>query len=141
MANDAEGILLRGIETRLLQLHDRASSMSDLVDVPELTPQEAAQLAAASNEFIKDIGEISRYNMLLVEEMMAAVRSLLNVHEAKAGLARLPFHRRVSPLQALFLAVALLIGVTFTGYLMNLTQGFPEGCARGIREVMARRAS
>ena len=135
---DLEKAVLLEIETGLLQLHQRSSGLSGLVDTPELTFEYAA---VASRELIVDVGEISRHNMLLVEEMIAAVRTLQRAHQRRmTPPARTPLHQRASLPQLVVLGIAALIGIGFTAFLIGYVQGFPEGCARGIREVLAHRA-
>ena len=79
--------------------------------------------------------------MLLVEELVASVRTLQQAHQAKVDVVKLPLHRRVSPAQRLVLGIAAVIGVFFTAYLIGCVQGFPEGCARGIRDTLAHRSA
>lgn len=135
---DLEEAVLLEIETGLLQLHQRSSGLSSLVDTPELTFEYAA---AASRELIVGVGEISRHNMLLVEEMIVAVRPLQRAHQRRmTPTARTPLHQRASLPQLVVLGIAALIGIGFTAVLIGYVQGFPEGCARGIREVLAHRA-
>ncbi|WP_232280461.1 hypothetical protein [Sphingomonas sp. PAMC 26605] len=135
---DLEGAVLREVETGLLQLHQRSSGLSGLVDTPELTFEYAA---VASRELIVDVGEISRHNMLLVEEMIAAVRTLQRAHQRRMmPPRRIPLRDRVTLPQLVVLGIAALIGIGFTAFLIGYVQGFPEGCARGIREVLAHRA-
>ncbi|MBB3588992.1 hypothetical protein [Sphingomonas sp. BK481] len=135
---DLEGAVLREVETGLLQLHERSSSLSGLVDTPELTFDHAA---VASRELIVDVGEISRHNMLLVEEMIAAVRTLQRAHARRVIPRPKASQRyRVTLPQLLVLGIAALVGIGFAAFLIGYVQGFPEGCARGIREVLAHRA-
>ena len=135
--SDLEETVLLGIETGLLQLHQRSSTLSGLVDTPRLTFEHAA---VASRELIVDVGEISRHNMILVEEMIAAVRTLQQVNQHRRGLTKLALRHRVSLPQLLVLGIGAVIGVLFAAYLIGFAHGFPEGCARGIRETMAQRA-
>ena len=135
---DLEEAVLLEIETGLLQLHQRSSGLSGLVDTPELTFEYAA---VASRELIVDVGEISQHNMLLVEEMIAAVRTLQRTHQRRmTPPARTPLHQRASRPQLVVLGIAALIGIGFTAFLIGYVQEFPEGCTRGIREVLAHRA-
>ncbi|MET3762122.1 hypothetical protein [Sphingomonas sp. UYEF23] len=135
--SDLKEAVLLEIETGLLQLHQRSSGLSSLVDTPELTFEYAA---VASRELIVDVGEISRHNMLLVEEMIVAIRSLQRANQAKMSRTKIPLRHRVSLAQLIVLGIAAVIGVFFTAYLIGFVNGFPEGCARGIREAMAQRA-
>jgi hypothetical protein len=135
---DLEEAVLREIETGLLQLHSRSSGLSSLVDTPELTFEHAAE---ASRELIVDVGEISRHNMLLVEEMIAAVRTLRRAHRRRTAPTKAPLRRRVSPPQLIVLGVAAVIGVIFAAYLIGNAHRFTGGCAHGIREVLAHRVS
>lgn len=135
---DLEDAVLLEIETGLLQLHQRSSGLSSLVDTPELTFEYAA---VASRELIVDVGEISHHNMLLVEELIAAVRTLQRAHQRKMAPTKIPPRRRVSLPQLLVLGIAAVIGMFFAAYLIGFVHGFPEGCVRGIREVMAHRAA
>lgn len=135
------------IESRLLQLHGRSSALSNLEDptggtgeVGGLRPDVAARIVAASAEIIEDVGEVSRQNMLLVEEVLTSVRALRRTHQVVADQPKLPLHRRASPAQLVVLALALVVGVFFTSYLVGHVRGFPEGCARGIHDAMAQRA-
>lgn len=135
---DLEEAVLLEIETGLLQLHQRSSGLSGLVDTPELTFEYAA---VASRELIVDVGEISRHNMLLVEEMIAAVRTLQGAHQRRmTPPSKIPLRHRVTLPQLIVLGVAALIGICFTVFLIGYVQGFPEACARGIRGVLAQRA-
>lgn len=145
--NFEESVLL-DIERGLLQLHDRSSALSNLADPSgvieesvRLNGEAAAKIVAASAEIIEDVGEISRQNMLLVEELVASVRTLQQAHQAKVDVVKLPLHRRASPAQLLVLGIAAVFGVLFTAYLIGFVQGFPEGCARGIRDAMAHRSA
>ena len=136
--SDLEEAVLLEIETGLLQLHQRSSGLSSLVDTPELTFEYAA---VASRELIVDVGEISRHNMLLVEEMIAAVRKLQRAHQRRMmPPPRIPLRDRVTLPQLIVLGLAALIGIGFTAFLIGYVQGLPEGCARGIREALAQRA-
>lgn len=144
---DLEEAVLLDIERGLLQLHDRSSALSNLAEPTGvaqesavLSPEVTAKVAAAA-EIIEDVGEISRQNMLLLEEIMAAVRTLKRSHQRRMEPSpKVPLHRRASLPQVLVLGVAVVIGVFFTAYLIGYVQGFPEGCARGIRKVLAHRA-
>uniref|UniRef100_UPI0035CBA7C1 hypothetical protein n=1 Tax=uncultured Sphingomonas sp. TaxID=158754 RepID=UPI0035CBA7C1 len=106
---DLEKAVLLEIETGLVQLHQRSSGLSGLVDTPELTFEYAA---VASRELIVGVGEISRHNMLLVEEMIAAVRTLQQAHQRRmTPPARTPLHQRASLPQLVVLGIAALIGL------------------------------
>jgi hypothetical protein len=109
-----------------------------------LSGEAAAKVVATSAEIIEDVGEISRQNMLLVEELVASVRTLQQAHQAhqaKVDVVKLPLHRRASPAQRRVLGIAAVIGVLFTAYLIGFVQGFPEGCARFIWDALAHRSA
>lgn len=146
---DPEKAVLFDIERGLLQLHDRCSALSNLADPTGVAQESAgfsrevsAKVVAAAAEIIEDVGEISRQNMLLLEEMVASVRTLQRAHQRRMEpLPKVPLRHRVTLPQLVVLGIAALIGVFFTAYLIGYVQGFPEGCARGIRDAMAHRAA
>jgi hypothetical protein len=146
---DLEETVLLDIERGLLQLHDRSSALSNLADPTGVAQASAgfsrevtAKVVAAAAEIIEDVGEISRQNMLLLEETVASVRTLKQAHQRRMEpLPKVPLRHRVTLPQLCVLGIAVAIGVFFTAYLIGYVQGFPEGCARGIRDVMAHRAT
>jgi hypothetical protein len=83
----------------------------------------------ATRELIVDVGGISRQNMLLVEEMVAAVRTLQQAHQAKVDVVKLPLHRRASLAQIVVLGVAAVIGV----FLTALSDRVRAGISGGLR--------
>nr|WP_277924492.1 hypothetical protein [Sphingomonas sp. CROZ-RG-20F-R02-07] len=137
------------IERGLLQLHDRSSALSNLADPTGVAGESAAlsrevtaKVVAAAAEIIEDVGEISRQNMLLLEEVVASVRTLQRAHQRRMEPSpKVTLRHRVTLPQFCVLGIAAVIGVLFTAYLIGYVQGFPEGCARGIRDAMAHRAA
>lgn len=143
-----EEAVLFDIERGLLQLHDRSSTLSNLADPTGIAQESVgfsrevtAKLVVAAAEIIEDVGEVSRQNMLLLEELMASVRTLKRAHQMRTGsVSKVPLRQRVTLPQLIVLGIATVIGVCFIAYLIGYVQGFPEGCARGIRDIMAHRA-
>jgi len=131
---DLEGDMLQALETVLLELHDRSSLLSNLIDVPSLTPA----TAGIPTKLIRDIGEISRQNMILLEDIVGSVRSLRELHRVRP---RPPLRVAMSPRRLKATQIAIVLAGIVLGFLIAAFYWVPGSCARGMLAEIAQRAT
>ncbi len=127
---DLEENTLLALETVLLHLHDQASVLSDLIDTP--IPTRAT--AAISAKVMRDAGEVSRQNMILLEDVIRGVRSL---HELHRYQPRPPLRVAWPRKRYIATMIGVAIGGVVLGFLIPALFWVPVACVRGIWATMA----